>query len=115
MKCLNCPCADICLGWPAFCMWAAEDPPDDIKLRHICVRSATAAPIVSSLASAHDSGRPAVSEAIALVKAMKACPFRSTDPGCGCAGGRCALRRGSVVSHPDCFDCLQRYASHHQA
>ncbi len=68
------------------------------------------APIIDLPAPTHDPARPAVFESLALVKAMRECPFRSTDSGCGCAGGRCSLRRGAIVSHPDCFDCLQRYA-----
>ena len=50
-----------------------------------------------------------VSVALTLARRMRCCPFRSTDPGCGCSGGRCALRRGAIVSHRDCFDCLSRY------
>jgi hypothetical protein len=114
--CPNCPCPAVCLGWPIFCSWAAEDPPDDIKIRHIRARSAmTEAPIVVRPAPAHDTGRPDVSESLSLAKSMRACIFRSTDPGCGCAGGRCSLRRGAVVSHLDCFDCLRRYAGSHEA
>jgi hypothetical protein len=38
--CPGCPCKSICLRWPGFCRWAAEEPPDPVKLRHICERSA---------------------------------------------------------------------------
>jgi hypothetical protein len=114
MKCLNCPCDDICLGWPAFCAWAAEDPPDDIKIQHIRARSAmTEAPIAVRPASPDDADRPGVTESLSLVKAMRVCPFRSTNTDCGCSGGRCALRRVVVVTHHDCFDCLRRYAGGH--
>ena len=106
MSCPNCPCPLICLGSEAYCLWAAEEPADPVKLRHICARSAGVVPRPTS----PGPETRGLAETIALVKAMKACPFRSTDPGCGCAGGRCSLRRGSVVSHPDCFDCLRRYA-----
>jgi hypothetical protein len=42
---------------------------------------------------------------------MRACAFRSTDPGCGCQGGRCSLRHGVIVSHLDCFNCLRTYGA----
>ena len=38
--CDRCPCPATCLRWPGFCRWAAEDPPDETKLRHIRERSA---------------------------------------------------------------------------
>jgi hypothetical protein len=40
MSCPNCPCRENCLGWRIFCAWAAEDPPDPVKIRHIRARSA---------------------------------------------------------------------------
>lgn len=52
--------------------------------------------------------RRPVAESAELARAMRACPYRSTE-GCGCAGGRCALRGGAIVSHRDCFPCLERY------
>ncbi len=99
MNCERCPCPATCLRWEAFCQWAAEDPPDPVKLAHIRSRSAgpPAAP------------RPAVAESAELLRRSAACPFRSTGPGCGCSGARCSLRAGAVVSHLDCFACLRRY------
>jgi hypothetical protein len=38
--CQKCPCPDACDRSPAYCLWAAEDPPDPVKLRHICEASA---------------------------------------------------------------------------
>src|SRR6185312_12076737 len=39
-----CPCPAQCfghrLGWAIFCEWAAQDPADPNRLRHICNRSA---------------------------------------------------------------------------
>ncbi len=37
--CPRCPCPGECLRWPVFCGWAAEDPPDEAKIRHIRNRS----------------------------------------------------------------------------
>jgi hypothetical protein len=36
MSCPHCPCADVCTASPAYCGWAAKDPPDPVKIRHIC-------------------------------------------------------------------------------
>jgi len=105
MACPNCPCPATCLAWPAFCEMAREEPPDEVKLRHICTRSARPpTPIAAA------PGRPSAAEGVESVRRMKACPFRSDNPGCGCQGnGRCALRGGAVVSHRDCFSCLRRF------
>jgi hypothetical protein len=46
---------------------------------------------------------------VRLVRLMNACEFRSTDPTCGCTGGRCGLRAGVAVGHLDCFECIRRY------
>lgn len=51
---------------------------------------------------------PDVVEVLRLLRAMKGCPYRDPDPGCGCSAARCALRRGPV-SHLDCFPCLRAY------
>lgn len=59
--------------------------------------------------------RPDLAEALSLLAAMKACPFRESDAACGCAGARCGLRRGSFISYPECFDCLRRYGGNHEA
>ena len=122
--CERCPCPDDCLGWAAFCAWAAEDPTDETKIRHIRTRSSlrdvesgrsqskrnvqTGNIRVSGMDLQPFQGLE-VSDALSLVRGMKACLFRSTDPTCGCAGGRCALRHGVGVSHVDCMDCLRRY------
>lgn len=47
-------------------------------------------------------------ESIRLNRIMLACQFRSRgSTGCGC--GKCALRGGVNVSHPDCFECIRTY------
>lgn len=38
--CDRCPCPGTCLRYPGFCRWAAEEPPDPVKLQHIRDRSA---------------------------------------------------------------------------
>lgn len=122
MSCDRCPCPETCLALPAYCRWAAEEPPDTIRLRHICEasrrprpapddRPATARPTPTPVRAATppaDAGRPPVHESLALTRSMNRCDFRSTK-GCGCSGARCALRGGAIVSHVDCFDCLRRY------
>lgn len=86
---------------------AAAQPQDPVCIQHIINRSAIGiAPIPAPNRSTEP---PTPAQALSLVFAMKACAFRSSRPDCGCAGGRCALRRGGLVSHRDCFDCLQRY------
>lgn len=111
MACERCPCPTACVGWPTFCAWAAEDPVDPVKIRHIRARGAIlGGQSVTGPTLAHDDRRVDVALTLAHLRAMKACPFRSTGPGCGCSGGRCALRRGAVVSHADCFECLGRYS-----
>lgn len=52
---------------------------------------------------------PDVSEAVRLLSAMGRCPYRSTDAGCGCSGGRCSLRGGAPVSHLDCIPCIRSH------
>jgi len=39
MSCPNCPCPEICLGWPVFCEWAAKRPSEPTEILHICGRS----------------------------------------------------------------------------
>lgn len=107
MTCDHCPCQAICLGWPVFCSWAAEVPADPVKLAHIRHRSALGAQSTAPVAA--PSPRPDVRESLGLVERMNACLFRSRDSSCGCSGGRCALRSGALVSHVDCFACLERY------
>jgi hypothetical protein len=55
--------------------------------------------------------RPSVAESLRMVEAMKACPHRTAETGCGCGGmARCALGKGrgdGLVNHADCFACLQ--------
>lgn len=46
-----------------------------------------------------------------LVRRMRACTYRSVDAGCGCGGGRCALRSGSLVSYVECFECIRQNAA----
>jgi hypothetical protein len=36
MACPACRCPLVCLGLKTYCRWAAETPPDPIRLRNIC-------------------------------------------------------------------------------
>ncbi len=47
----------------------------------------------------HPAERPDVPEAFSLLKSMRGCHFRALDTNCGCAGARCGLRHGSIVSY----------------
>jgi hypothetical protein len=53
--------------------------------------------------------RPTVVEALEQVRALHACPYRSIDPGCGCAGAKCGLRHGEIVTYAECFECIRQY------
>jgi hypothetical protein len=67
--------------------------------------------LVRGLAAGPPAASPAagVAESVRLVGAMKRCPYRARDKGCGCSGSRCALRPASIVSHLDCFACIRAY------
>jgi len=54
--------------------------------------------------------RPTPAESAALVRAMRACPYRSAgSTGCGC--GHCGLRAGAAVSHLECFACIKQHGA----
>lgn len=99
MSCNHCPCPGICLGWPAFCAWAREEPPDPINLKHICRRSGMGASLP------RDEPRPDVARSMMLTQAMNRCLHRIKLPGC-CTASECELAR-KVVTHLDCFACLE--------
>lgn len=99
--CPDCPAAGRCIvqatGHAPYCDWARAGGR----------RRERVAELSAGLdADAHDAPRPTVAESVRLTRAMNACPSRSVDPGCGCAGARCSARGGAVVSHLDCFACL---------
>lgn len=54
--------------------------------------------------------RPPLSETLALLRRMHACPDRDPTTDCGC-GGLATCRRGrgnaGLVNHQDCLDCLR--------
>jgi hypothetical protein len=52
---------------------------------------------------------PSVAVAVSLLAATKACPYRALHPPCGCQGARCGLKAGAIVSHRDCFACVEAY------
>jgi hypothetical protein len=106
MNCEHCPVEGSCLAWPAFCEWAAEDPPDPVRLAHIRNRSAmgenppAAYPSPARLAAnlATDLWSWAVSgfmttteeERVRRISICEACEYFDPGPrrckhlGCGC-------------------------------
>jgi hypothetical protein len=69
------------------------------------------------LATEHATGEPStspalpsVAESLSVLQQMKACPHRTAETTCGCGGvATCTLGKGKggLVSHADCFACLQ--------
>jgi hypothetical protein len=49
---------------------------------------------------------PTPTEVMGQLASMRGCPFWSR---CTCSGGRCGLRGAAIVSHRDCFACLETY------
>jgi hypothetical protein len=70
--------------------------------------------LLGPLASSELPEALVMTEALSLLKKMKACPERTVGTDCGCAGlARCALGKGhnGLVNHFDCFDCLRTASS----
>lgn len=84
-----------------------ESHPDHTIWRARMIERATGEPAPPAATIAAPP-RPDLAEAVGLVRRMNGCPFRSTE-GCGCSGGKCALRGGAIVSHIDCFACVRTY------
>lgn len=53
------------------------------------------------------ASRPTVGESWQRLQQIKACPYRSVFPPCGCSGARCGLKWGAIVSIHDCLDCVR--------
>ncbi|MBV8487519.1 MAG: hypothetical protein JO161_04520 [Planctomycetaceae bacterium] len=54
-----------------------------------------------------------LAEIVLLIKEIKACPHRTGEAECGCAGlARCSLGKGyeGLVNHHDCLACLRASA-----
>lgn len=119
MPCARCPVAPdrICPGERASQLCRLIDPADPIYdpryvttiPLHARPRSPDGPPAPASVAVAVATARPTAAESMARLAIAKACPYRSKHPPCGCAGARCGLRRGAIVSHVDCLDCVRRY------
>jgi hypothetical protein len=110
VRCIRCPVPP---GLPC----PGESGPrlcDLIDPAHPDYRPEYAGSIVATAEQLHrEDRRPAaaglpVAVAMQRTQAANRCEWRSTE-GCGCAGARCALRGGAIVSHLDCFDCVGRY------
>ena len=55
-----------------------------------------------------------VAEVVELLREIKACPYRTNEADCGCAGlARCSLGQGNrgLVNHHDCLACLRAKAT----
>jgi hypothetical protein len=66
--------------------------------------------LVLRLAAEPTTARLSAAESMDLLKAIRACPFRSLEAvptGCGCS--HCGLRNGARVSHLDCLTCVKTY------
>lgn len=53
-------------------------------------------------------------EVVVLIKEIKACPHRTDEADCGCAGlARCSLEKGyqGLVNYHDCLACLRAKAT----
>jgi hypothetical protein len=53
--------------------------------------------------------RPSAAGSMALMKAMKTCPYHSLNIVKGCGRGHYGLRCGTPLSYLDCLTCLRRY------
>lgn len=54
--------------------------------------------------------RPSVAASLSVLERMRECDSRTEETSCGCGGlARCARGKGrdGLVSHTDCFSCLQ--------
>lgn len=107
-RCEHCPVAP---GVPCarFCADAATGDP--AVLRHIIGRSAFLsgdAPAPQHAARLEQSPRPAPAQVAANIARMKACPHWEASSACGCGNNICRIGKGraGVVSHADCFTCL---------
>lgn len=101
-KCPDCPAAGRCIvqatAHTPYCDWASSGG----------LRRDRVAELSAELdAGMPDAAAPSASEAMALVRSMNACQYRSTV-GCGCSGAACALRK-THVSHLDCFACVRAF------
>jgi hypothetical protein len=115
-QCAHCPIDEglSCQGQDARRLCMLVDPGyPDYSPEYVATIRSLARPRQTD--EARPAERPAPAEALSLLGAMKDCPYRTVDSVCGCSGARCGLRRGSIVSYPECFDCLRQYGGNHEA
>ena len=57
--------------------------------------------------------KKSLATSVLLIKRMKACEHRLPKTDCGCGVAGCALGKGraGMVSHADCFQCLEGVAT----
>lgn len=109
-RCINCPIAEggkpclatlDCDRFGHFCDWASENDP----LKRAAIAGRAEIGIVGP--SPKRVLPPAVT--LDLIARMKKCEFWEKVNDCGCGANKCLAGKGrqGVVSHQNCFDCLQ--------
>ena len=115
-QCVHCPIAEglSCQGEDArrLCMLVDPGHPEYTPEYVATIRS-LARPRTTD--ETRPAERPDLAETLSLLGAMKACLFRAVDTVCGCAGARCGIRQGSIVSYTECIECLRQYGGNHEA
>ncbi len=104
-RCSDCPSEGRCVvewtGHRPFCDWARRGGPHRDRVRELSA-GGPGAPIDGREAP---QPRP-ITATLEMLARMRRCPFWSR---CSCQGGRCGLRRGAIVGHRECFECLTRF------
>lgn len=111
-RCSDCPASPCVVKWTGhipYCHWAKAGGVWRDRVAELSA-AGPSDPIVATNIEATDSPF-AATEAVALVLAMRRCPYRSTPSSCGCSGSACGLRPADrqVVAIQDCFQCIERY------
>ncbi len=90
-----------------------ESRPGHDQWRAVVIAMAVEAPeyppVTTQIVRGESQALIPLQESLAILNQIKACPYRSRDSGCGCAGMRCALGKGKsgIVSFNDCLTCVK--------
>jgi hypothetical protein len=110
-RCPDCPIAGRCVvewsGHRTYCDWAGRGGKWLERVREL----SEAGPPEIAFAPPEESANPSVQESMGLLKAMKACPYRSVFPPCGCSSSTCGLKGGKIVSYQDCMACVREFGN----